>query len=57
MKILIQKIHISQCVIGDDGFLDTKKSKDSNLKLSQHRISIETSFCLMKKVFFRIWWL
>ena len=47
-----KKIHISQCVIGDDGFLDTKKSKDSNLKLSQHRISIETSFCLMKKSIF-----
>ena len=47
-----KKIHISQCVIGDDGFLDTKKSKDSNLKLSKHRISIETSFCLMKKSIF-----
>ena len=47
-----KKIHISQCVIGDDGFLDTKKSKDANLKLSEHRISIETSFCLMKKSIF-----
>ncbi len=50
-----KKIQISQCVIGDDGFLDRKKSKDFNLDLSKNRITIETSFCMMKKdVFLKV---
>ena len=48
-----KKVHISQCVIGDDGFLDIEKSKDENLNLSKHRVSIETSYCLMKKSVFQ----
>ena len=27
-----KKIHISQCIIGDDGFLNVEKSKDENYK-------------------------
>jgi MoaA/NifB/PqqE/SkfB family radical SAM enzyme/GT2 family glycosyltransferase len=46
-------LHISQCIIDDDGFLNIKKSKDPNLNSSNERLSIETSFCMMKKeVFF-----
>ena len=47
-----KKVHISQCIIGDDGFLNVEKSKDKDLDLSKYRISIETSFCLMKKKIF-----
>jgi GT2 family glycosyltransferase len=37
-------LHTSQCIIGDDGFLDIKKSKDPNLNLANERFIIETSF-------------
>jgi len=47
-----KKIQISQCVIGDDGFLDKVKSKDFNLDFSKHHVTIETSFCMMKKSIF-----
>ena len=47
-----KKIHISQCIIGDDGFLNVEKSQEKNLDLSNYRVSIETSFCLMKKNIF-----
>tara|TARA_B100001029_G_C15059981_1_gene457562 strand:- start:464 stop:2455 length:1992 start_codon:yes stop_codon:yes gene_type:complete len=47
-----KKIAIAQCVIGDDGFLDKVKSQDQNLDHTKHRITIETSFCLMKKDIF-----
>jgi len=50
-----KKIQFSQCVIGNDGFLDRVKSRDSNLDFSKHRVIIETSFCMMKKsVFFEV---
>ena len=48
-----KKIYISQCIIGDDGFLNVEKSKDENLEISNERLSIETSFCLMKKKLFQ----
>lgn len=47
-----KKIHISQCIIGDDGFLNVEKSKDENLDINKERISVETSFCLMRKELF-----